>query len=69
MWAQAKRLRVPAGFVGGADSEVLRMVGLSAMRGWRKRKVPGGHLFPFEHPLEAAGAIEGLLKELEQPRA
>lgn len=66
LWRHARRLRVPAGFVGGADSDVVRMVGLAAMRGWRKRKVPGGHLFPFEHPHEAAGAIHALLRELGQ---
>jgi pimeloyl-ACP methyl ester carboxylesterase len=66
MWRAARRLRVPAGFVGGADSDVVRMVGLRSMRGWRKRKVPGGHLFPFEHPREAAAAIDALLGELGQ---
>ena len=65
MARHARRLRVPAGFVGGADSDVVRLVGLAAMRGWRKRKVPGGHLFPFEHPREAAAAIDELLQELD----
>jgi pimeloyl-ACP methyl ester carboxylesterase len=59
-------LSVPAGFVGGSDSDVLRRVGMGTMRGPRfaKRRVPGGHLFPFEHPHEAAAAIEALLREL-----
>ena len=69
MARHARRLRVPAGFVGGAESDVVRLVGLSAMRGFRKRKVPGGHLFPFEHPREAAAAIEALLQELEAQAA
>lgn len=58
-----KSLKVPAGFVGGADSDVLRRVGLGAMRGPRfaKLRVPGGHLFPFEHPLLAAAAVQELL--------
>lgn len=55
-------LKVPAGFIGGADSDVVRRVGLGAMRGrFVMRKVPGGHLFPFEHPAAAAAAIEELL--------
>lgn len=60
------RLRVPAGFVGGTESDVLRRVGMAPMRGPRfvKRRVPGGHLFPFEHPREAALAILDLLAEL-----
>ena len=53
------KLRVPAGFIGGADSEVVRRVGLSTMRraGFAFRRVPGGHLFPLEHPGAAADAI------------
>jgi len=62
-----RRLRVPAGFVGGADSDVVRMVGMSLMREPRflKRRVPGGHLFPLEHPREAAAAVVELLEELD----
>jgi pimeloyl-ACP methyl ester carboxylesterase len=59
-------LKVPAGFVGGTESDVLRRVGMRAMRGARflKRRVAGGHLFPFEQPLAAAAAIEELLAEM-----
>jgi pimeloyl-ACP methyl ester carboxylesterase len=66
MHRQLHRLQVPAGFVGGAHSDVLRRVGMAQMRdrGFLKRRVPGGHLFPFEHPAQAAGAIGELLEEL-----
>lgn len=58
-------LRVPAGFVGGARSDVVERVGLASMRGkFQLRTVPGGHLFPFEHPREAAQAVEELLDTL-----
>jgi pimeloyl-ACP methyl ester carboxylesterase len=61
-----RALRVPAGFIGGVDSEVLRRVRLGAMRGPRfvKLRVPGGHLFPFEYPREAAAAIAQMLEVL-----
>jgi len=61
-----RELRVPAGFVGGTESDVLRRVRLGAMRGAQfvKRRVPGGHLFPFEHPQLAADAVEELLATL-----
>ena len=61
-----RSLEVPAGFVGGVDSDVLRRVGLGAMQGPRfaRLRVPGGHLFPFEHPLPAAAAVEELIGEL-----
>ena len=53
-----KHLRVPAGFIGGADSDVVKRTGLAPMRGrFEFMKLPGGHLFPFEHPREAARAI------------
>lgn len=66
MGRHLRSLKVPAGFVGGVDSDVLRRVGLGAMRGPRfaKLRVPGGHLFPFEHPLLAAAAVEELLATL-----
>ena len=58
-------LRVPAGFIGGADSDVVRRVRLAGMRPkFIMRKVPGGHLFPFERPREAARSIARLLEEL-----
>ncbi len=52
-------LRVPAGFIGGAASDVVRRVGISTMRraGFAFRRVEGGHLFPLEHPAAAADAI------------
>ena len=64
MHRQLRHLAVPAGFVGGVQSDVLQRVGMAHMRHFSKRRVPGGHLFPFEHPREAAAAIESLLQEL-----
>lgn len=66
MGRQLPKLKVPAGFVGGEESDVLRRVGMRAMRGPRfaKLRVPGGHLFPFEHPGVAAAAVEELLVTL-----
>jgi pimeloyl-ACP methyl ester carboxylesterase len=66
MHRHLRELKVPAGFIGGTDSDVLGRVGMSLMRGRRflKRRVPGGHLFPFEYPRETADAIAGLLEEL-----
>ena len=64
-------LRVPAAFIGGADSDVVRRVRLAGMRPkLTLRKVPGGHLFPFEHPREAATSIAQALDDLSaSPRA
>jgi pimeloyl-ACP methyl ester carboxylesterase len=66
MAADLKLLKVPAGFIGGQQSEVLRRLGMRAMRGPRflKLRVPGGHLFPFEQPLAAAAAVAALLARL-----
>jgi pimeloyl-ACP methyl ester carboxylesterase len=60
------QLSVPAGFIGGADSDVVRRVGLSTIRraGFALRRVPGGHLFPFEHPQAAADAIQEMTVRL-----
>ena len=66
MHRQLRHLQVPAGFIGGTHSDVLRRTGMRLMRGRRflKRRVPGGHLFPFEHPLQAAAAVHELLQAL-----
>ena len=66
MMRHLRELRVPAAFIGGADSDVVRRVRLAGMRPkFRLRKVPGGHLFPFEHPGEAARSIAEVLAALE----
>jgi pimeloyl-ACP methyl ester carboxylesterase len=58
-------LRVPAAFIGGADSDVVRRVRLAGMRPkFVFHKVPGGHLFPFEQPREAARSLARALDDL-----
>jgi pimeloyl-ACP methyl ester carboxylesterase len=71
MMRHLRALRVPAAFIGGADSDVVRRVRLAGMRPkFIFRSVPGGHLFPFEYPREAATSIAQVLEELEaSPRA
>jgi surfactin synthase thioesterase subunit len=62
---------VPAVFIGGAESDVVRRVRLAGMKSkFTMRKVPGGHLFPFERPREAAMSIVQALEAIEAaPRA
>jgi pimeloyl-ACP methyl ester carboxylesterase len=71
MMRHLRSLRVPAAFIGGADSDVVRRIRLAGMRPkFALRKVPGGHLFPFEHPREAATSIARALDDLSAaPRA
>lgn len=71
MMRHLPKLAVPAAFIGGADSDVVRRIRLAGMRSkFSFRRVPGGHLFPFEHPREAARSIAQALAELEAaPRA
>jgi pimeloyl-ACP methyl ester carboxylesterase len=65
MMRHLRSLRVPAAFIGGADSDVVRRVRLAGMRPkFSMRKVPGGHLFPFEHPREAATSLARALEDL-----
>lgn len=71
MMRELPKLAVPAAFIGGAESDVVRRVRLAGMKPkFRMRKVPGGHLFPFEAPREAARSIAQALDELAAaPRA
>ena len=65
MMRHLPQLRVPAVFIGGERSEVVRRVRLAGMKPkFRMRKVPGGHLFPFERPLDAATSIAQVLDGL-----
>ncbi|MBE0623092.1 MAG: alpha/beta hydrolase [Burkholderiales bacterium] len=59
------RLKVPAGFIGGRHSNVLRQVGLThTRRSFRVKRIEGGHLFPLERPQAAAEAVRQLAAEL-----
>ena len=65
MMRHLPKLRVPAWFIGGAASDVVRRVRLAGMKPkFRMRKVPGGHLFPFERPRDAATSIAQVLDGL-----
>jgi len=65
MMKHLPKLRVPAAFIGGAESDVVKRVRLAGMKPkFQMRKVPGGHLFPFERPREAAAAIAAMLDDL-----
>jgi pimeloyl-ACP methyl ester carboxylesterase len=58
-------LRVPAGLICGRESEDARQMGLAlSRRHFRVARVPGGHLFPFEHPEAAANAIREMAETL-----
>jgi pimeloyl-ACP methyl ester carboxylesterase len=58
-------LHVPAGFICGRESEDARQLGLATTRRhFRVVRVPGGHLFPFEHPEAAANAIREMAETL-----
>jgi pimeloyl-ACP methyl ester carboxylesterase len=59
------RLRVPAGVICGRESAESRRMGLATTRKYfRVVRVPGGHLFPFEHPEAAARAIREMADTL-----
>jgi len=59
------RLRVPAGVICGRESTESRRMGLAATRRhFRVVRVPGGHLFPFEHPGETARAVREMIDAL-----
>ena len=61
-------LRVPAGFIGGRESDEVRRVGLSMMKrryGFHFKRIEGTHLFPFEHPQAAAEATCDMVDRLQ----
>jgi pimeloyl-ACP methyl ester carboxylesterase len=58
---------VPVGFVAGTHSREVRQVGLEVTRriaGRHFEWIEGSHLFPMEHPVETARAVQRLLNAL-----
>jgi len=57
---RSRPLRCPVAFIGGAESEEVRRVGLAATRRLvrgRIAKLPGSHLFPLEQPQATAAEV------------
>jgi len=60
------RLRVPAGVICGRESAESRRLGLATTRRhFRVARVAGSHLFPFEHPEDAARGIREMAETLK----
>ena len=60
-----KKLTVAGGFIGGNESTLLRRVGLGrTRRSFRLALIPGGHLFPFQLPENAAQSIRRMAADL-----
>lgn len=58
---------VPVGFVGGTDSVECRQAGLQATRrlvGRHFVQIPGGHLFPMEHPAASAKTVHAMIESI-----
>lgn len=65
MGGLTRRLRVPAGFIHGRDSDVAKRTGLAhTARVMQLMAVDGGHLFPFEAPYQAAETIRAMAARL-----
>jgi len=61
----ARTLRCPAALIAGRQSHVIRQAGLTeSRRHLRVLRIEGTHLFPFEHPLATARALEHLCHDL-----
>ncbi len=61
------KLRVPAGFLGGRDSHLVHGIDVRNMQrhhGIVCRQLDGGHLFPLEHPQQAAEQIRQMIRFL-----
>ncbi len=60
-------VKCPIAFIGGTRSKEMAQVGMTMTDKLAKDRitmVDGSHLFPMEHPLAAAVAIEAALKEM-----
>jgi surfactin synthase thioesterase subunit len=61
------KLKVPAAYIGGTDSQEARMARLSFMKkhfSFEFHFLEGSHLFPLEKPQETAQTIKAAVKQL-----
>ncbi len=66
---QRHPLQCPVAFIGGRHSREMKQVGMALTEKLAKGRitlVEGGHLFPMEHPLEAAGAVQRAIHALAE---
>ena len=67
-WKYRRRLRVPTALLTGEVSRVIRPDAIKRLvgtHGMLHRQVPGGHMFPLEHPAETASMIRSVLSDLQ----
>ncbi len=60
-------LQCQVAFIGGESSQEMKQVGMAMTNKVAKGRIqilPGTHLFPMEHPLETAAAIEAAIQSL-----
>lgn len=60
-------LQCSVAFLGGESSQEMKQVGMTMTKKVAKHRIqilPGTHLFPMEHPLETAAAIEVAIQSL-----
>jgi pimeloyl-ACP methyl ester carboxylesterase len=70
IYAYLPRFQLPGGMLVGRSSDVVERVGLgTSRRRFLIRKLDGGHLFPFERPVETARAVRELVRELAAKRS
>jgi pimeloyl-ACP methyl ester carboxylesterase len=65
----ANGVPVPVGFIAGTHSREVRQVGLAMTRriaGGHFEWIEGSHLFPMEHPVETARALQRTLNGLQR---
>jgi pimeloyl-ACP methyl ester carboxylesterase len=63
-------LQCPVAFLGGRLSHELKRVGIDLTRKITHNRITmmdGGHLFPMEHPLPTAAAIDAAIKAMKSP--
>ncbi|HMS26442.1 MAG TPA: alpha/beta hydrolase [Burkholderiaceae bacterium] len=61
-------LQSPVAFIGGEESIEMQQVGMGMTKKLAKHRIqilPGTHLFPMEHPLETAAAIDTAIHSLK----
>lgn len=64
---RAGQLAVPAGLIAGRETDTVlerQYLRMKHRLGFNARRIAGGHMFPLEHPLATAEAVDQVAREL-----
>lgn len=67
LWGSGRKMKVPVSVLTSEQASVIPEDGIRGIQrsGFHWQPVPGGHLFPLEHPESTADLIQAMIKQMD----